>query len=119
MHSIIDTPWNTTDHLNELKAAGVRTIIRYYNRANSAKLPEKRIEAGEAQAIADAGLKLAVVYQQRGGRDGHIEDLNKSNGAGDAARALELAERVGQPEGSAIYFAVDWDYFRKTDLELI
>ena len=119
MHSVIDTPWNTSAYLKQLKAGGVSTIIRYYNRTNSTKLPEKRIEADEARAISDAGLKLAVVYQQRGGRDGHIEDFDRTNGAADAARAVDLAGRVGQPEGSAIYFAVDWDYFTKAHLDLI
>ncbi len=119
MHRIIDTPWNAAAYLKDLKAAGVKTIIRYYNRTNSTKLPEKRIEADESRAISDAGMKLAVVFQQRGGKDGHIEDLDRASGATDAVRALELAGRIGQPEGSAIYFAVDWDYFRETHLQSI
>ena len=119
MHSVIDTPWNTISHLGDLKSAGVRVIVRYYNRANSSKLPEKRIEEAEARAISDAGMKLAVVYQQRGGKDGHIEDLDAASGAADAARSLELADRIGQPDGSAIYFAVDWDYFHNSHLDSI
>lgn len=119
MHKIIDTPWKVTPHLNALHARGVETIIRYYNRANSQSLPEKRIEAAEAAAIANAGMTLAVVYQQRGGSGGNISDLDAASGTADARRALQQANRIGQPQGSAIYFAVDWDYFRASDLRSI
>ncbi|AZV78444.1 TIGR02594 family protein [Parasedimentitalea marina] len=119
MHKIIDTPWRVTSNLDELRARGVETIIRYFNRANSNQLPEKRLEPAEAAAIADAGMTLAVVYQQRGGSGGNINDLNAKSGNADATRAVKQATQIGQPIGSAIYFAVDWDYFRPTDLKSI
>lgn len=119
MHRVIDTPWNTTSHLSSLKAGGVQRIIRYFNHRNSNTLPEKRLEPAEAQAIADAGLALCTVFQQRGGSGGNIQDLDAQSGRSDAERALVLADRVGQPHGSAIYFAVDHDYFRSSDLASI
>jgi uncharacterized protein (TIGR02594 family) len=48
-----------------------------------------------------------------------IEDFAKGRGTADAGRALEQAEAIGQPAGSAIYFAVDWDFFRPADLAVI
>ncbi len=119
MHKIIDTPWRVTSNLDELRARGVETIIRYFNRANSKQLPEKRLEPAEAAAIADAGMTLAVVYQQRGGSGGNISDLDAQSGKADATRAAKQAKQIGQPKGSAIYFAVDWDYFRPSDLKTI
>ena len=70
MHSVIDTPWNTTRYLTTLRAKGVKTVIRYFNHRNSDKLPEKCITPEEAQAIADEGLSLCTVFQQRGGAGG-------------------------------------------------
>jgi uncharacterized protein (TIGR02594 family) len=119
MHSVIDTPWDTTDHLTSLKARGVQSIIRYFNNSNSKKLPEKRVTTTEAAAIADAGLSLVIVFQQGGGAGGRISDLSAENGARDAIRAVEIAETIRQPAGSAIYFAVDHDYFRRADLDQI
>ncbi|WP_299649398.1 TIGR02594 family protein [uncultured Tateyamaria sp.] len=119
MHKIIDTPWRTTAHLPALRSGGVRTIIRYYNHNNSSTLSEKRIEPAEAEAIAHAGMNLAVVFQQRGGAGGNLSDLDAQSGRSDAKRAVKLAKRIGQPQGSAIYFAVDHDYFRAAELQSI
>ncbi len=119
MYKVIDCAWNIGDHAAAIKAAGVETVIRYYNHNNSSTFPSKRLEAAEADALAEAGLSLAVVFQQRGGHNGHIEDLDAESGKRDAARALELADRIKQPEGSAIYFAIDHDYYTSSDLKRI
>lgn len=119
MNKVIDTPWNVTAHLARLRAQGVTTVIRYFNRQNSNTLPEKRLEKTEADAIAAAGMSIAVVFQQRGGSGGHISDLDAQSGSADAKRAVQLAKRIKQPKGSAIYFAVDHDFFRASDLASI
>jgi len=107
MHSIIDTPWRTTSALSRLKGIGVETIIRYYNFENSRVLPEKRIEAEEAAAIAAHGLTLAVVFQQR---QNGAEDFSQEQGYRAGQRAARYArEVIGQPSGSGLYFAVDYD----------
>lgn len=119
MHSVIDTPWKTTLHLSALREGGVKTIIRYFNHNNSNKLPEKRIGASEAQAIADAELTLCTVFQQRGGAGGAIQDFGAEQGRRDAKRAMQLAQSIKQPQGAAIYFAVDHDFFRSSELAAI
>lgn len=111
MHKVIDCPWDLTQHAGRLKADGVEVAIRYYNHANSSRLPQKRIERSEYDTLLDAGLSLAIVFQQTGGASGHIEDLDSDSGIKDAERALSLAGTYGQPENSAIYFAVDHDYY--------
>jgi hypothetical protein len=116
MHAVIDVARDVSAFATRLAAAGVRTVIRYYNHRNSAALPSKCLTNAELDTLHDAGLAVAVIFQQRGGADGHIEDLDAANGDKDASRALELAAAMQQPAGSAIYFAVDWDYAGETEL---
>lgn len=107
MYSIIDTPWSTQSKLACLKEAGLRTVIRYYNFQSSSGLPEKRLEPAEAAAISAAGLSLAVVFQQKQNEAG---DFSEDEGYRAGQRAASYArDTIGQPAGSGIYFAVDFD----------
>lgn len=119
MCKVIDAPSDLSAYAEDLAREGVRTVIRYYNHTNSRKLPAKRLETSEALALHRAGLSLMVVFQQRGGAEGNIQDLNRAKGEADARRAIELAAHLGQPQGSAIYFAVDHDYFRRSEIDEI
>ena len=119
MKRAIDVAQNVAAYASQIKAAGFETVIRYYNHRNSQNLPTKRLEKDEADTLSDAGLSLAVVFQQRGGKDGNLSDLDRASGQHDAQRALELAETIGQPEGSAIYFAIDHDFWKPSDLNKI
>lgn len=110
---IIDTAWNTTAHLSQLKDAGVSTIIRYYNHSNSQILPQKRLELAEAEAIRRSGIGRAVVFQQR---QNAAVDFTASKGRAACGRAVSLAANIGQPSGSAIYFAVDNDFVSAQNL---
>ncbi len=106
MPSIVDTPWNTAAHLGGLKAAGVTTVMRYYNEANSSVLPQKRLELAEAKALAAAGLRIGVVFEEGNNK---ASAFGTAEGERAVAAALRCAEAIGQPAGSAIYFAVDYD----------
>ncbi|GLK76592.1 hypothetical protein GCM10008171_18460 [Methylopila jiangsuensis] len=120
MHAIIDAPRDLSDYAQRLAAAGVRTVIRYYNNRNSKTHPTKCLTRPERDALFAAGLSVAVVFQQRGGAEGQIDDLSAANGARDGKRALDLATNaILQPKGTAIYFAVDWDYYKNSQLELV
>jgi len=119
MREVIDVAMNVSAFASEIRQAGARTVIRYYNHQNSQKLPTKQLTRAEAEALDAAGLSLAVVFQQGGGANGNISDLTQEKGTSDAARALELAQEVGQPSGSTIYFAVDHDYVKAGDLQAI
>jgi len=104
---IIDTPWNTTRYLSCLSEQKVKTIIRYYNRNNSRRLCEKKLTLPEARAISNKGMNIAVVFQQR---QNQIADFNYEKGRRAGKEAYDYAKKeIGQPEGSAIYFAVDFD----------
>jgi uncharacterized protein (TIGR02594 family) len=119
MYRVIDTPWNVGAHAAAIRAAGVETVIRYYNHQNSTALPQKRLELAEAQNLAAAGLRLAVVFQARGGAGGNLSDLDAASGQKDGQRALQLAQALGQPAGSAIYFAVDHDFYKSNEIATI
>jgi uncharacterized protein (TIGR02594 family) len=122
MHAIIDSPYNLGKYAAKLALEGVQTVIRYYNFKNSETFPEKCLTRAEASQLISAGLSLATVYQQRAGAgegDGHIEDFTLARASRDAQAALQCANRVGQPAGSAIYFSVDHDFARTAELQQI
>lgn len=116
MHEIIDSPFALGEHAGRLSREGVRVVIRFYNNRNSSTFPSKCLTAAEYKLLTEAGLEVAVVFQQRGGAGGFLDDFAGGKGKRDAARALELARTIGQPEGSGIYFGVDHDFFRPTEL---
>jgi hypothetical protein len=101
---VIDTNHDTTHKLSELKALGIHAIIRYDNRLHPAG--EKQIKPAEAKAIAAAGLRLGIVYEGAGDQSGQFSD---AIGYQDAKYSRERAAERGQPDGSAVYFAVDFD----------
>ena len=119
MQQIIDVDSDVSDFASGLANAGVKTVIRYYNNNNTSSHPSKCLTQPELNALHDAGLSVAVVFEQRGGATGDITDLTKETGARDARRALDLATGLEQPEGSAIYFAVDFDFINSSDLQQI
>jgi uncharacterized protein (TIGR02594 family) len=119
MHSIIDSPFSLGDSAVRLFQEGVRTVIRYYNNKNSSTFPSKCLTRAEFEKLTGAGLNVAVVFQQRGGAGGFLDDFGSGKGTRDATRALALAISIGQPAGSAVYFGVDHDFFRPNELDQI
>jgi hypothetical protein len=99
VYSTIDTPNNTTSKLYQLKAAGVKNIIRYFDRFSA----WKQIKKPEAQAIAQTGLNLGIVYEHTATPSG------SELGYADASYCKRIAPSVGMPSGGGIYFAVDYD----------
>lgn len=88
-----------------VKQAGYDFIARYYSKTT--QQPEKRMRLAEAQAIANAGLRLAVVYQDSANTSGYFSG---ERGVKDGHHAYNYAvQEIRQPAGSAIYFAVDYD----------
>ncbi len=103
--TIIDTSRNTAACLDCLRAAGVTAVFRYY--ARKTRLPEKRLTRDEAEALVAAGIAIGVVFQNAGDSP---SCFSAALGAADGAHARDHAASViGQPAGSALYFAVDYD----------
>ena len=105
MPDIIDTNHDVTRHLPALKAAGVKTIIRYLSPINPHG--EKCIKPAEAQAIAAAGLRLALVCEGWG--DFAHGAISAGAGERDGEWSAKYAASVGAPADACIYFAVDTD----------
>jgi len=92
----------TAEKAKAMAAAGMRFVCRYL-------VPEsmawKRLTRAEAEAITAAGMKIVSVFQ-RGQKDAAG---GAANGSRDGKAAYQEAKLIGQPEGTAIYFAVDYD----------
>jgi len=98
----LDTTMELTRHAQALKEQGYAFALRYYSH-NAAK----NLSLGEARALSQAGLALGAVWETSGTRAGFF---TRAQGLADGAAAFRMARDViGQPFGSAIYFAVDYD----------
>jgi len=102
---IIDTNVETTPHLPALKTAGIKTVIRYLSPINPSG--EKCVKPAEAQAIATAGLRLALVCEGWG--DFAHGAISAGAGERDGEWCARYAATVGAPDNAAVYFAVDTD----------
>jgi glycoside hydrolase-like protein/SH3 domain-containing protein len=105
MAEVIDAAVNCARIKDCLRREGITTVIRYYSRTT--QMPEKRLTAEEAQSLAAAGFKLAVVHQDRQNQAGDFS-FSKGNVAGRHAYTYG-EETINQPVGSTIYFGVDFD----------
>jgi hypothetical protein len=99
----LDLPSNAGDVLNELKDGRVDFVARYYREPESRWPP---LSASEAQQLSSLGLKIVAVWESHSRKPSHF---SYSSGYSDAMAAYPQARAVGQPAGSAIYFAVDFN----------
>ncbi|GAA3408413.1 DUF1906 domain-containing protein [Paenibacillus hodogayensis] len=65
----------------------------------------KRLTKEEADLISASGLNIVSVFETTADR----ALGGRAAGLADGATAVKTAADIGQPEGSAIYFAVDFD----------
>lgn len=101
-YSIVDASVTTTSALDCLAKANIKTVIRYYSRRSASKV----IKRPEAEAIVARGLRLCVVYEVTS----DLSYFTRASGLLDGGAACRYAQQViGQPHGSAIYFAIDFD----------
>ena len=95
---IVDTNSNTLGHAAALKARGITAVGRYY----ATKPTPKRLQPAEAQDLSREGLDIFAIFEDAGD-----PTLSVASGRTQAATALQQATAVGQPKGSAIYFALE------------
>ena len=74
----------TQSFLDQIKAIGIKTIIRYYDHEDET-LPGKTLRRGERDAILMNGLKMGVVFQHRNNKFASFTALR---GRQDAERSL-------------------------------
>src|SRR5207247_11472667 len=86
-----------------IATAGMKFVVRYYS-----NVVNKTMTRAEEAALSTAGLQVAAaaVFQDSGN---DIKFFSAELGKKNAAKALLLAAGIGQPAGSAIYFAADFD----------
>ncbi|WP_043684577.1 glycoside hydrolase domain-containing protein [Streptomyces xylophagus] len=96
----------TASRAQALKAAGVTYVGRYLTNPSTTSLPEKAIQPGELQTIADNGLRCFPIYQTYG-RD--ASGFTYSAGQSDGKAAINAALDYGFKAGTRIFFAVDFD----------
>ena len=99
----IDLAMDTSNVVNELRGSRIDFVARYY-RDSTSSLPALSPE--EARKLASLGLKIVAVWEQN---SPDPENLSYSSGYGDALSAYKQAKAIGQPVGSAIYFAIDYN----------
>lgn len=121
--AIIDTPNNAAKCVSKLAAKNVKVVVRYFARKPQPGLNEKIMASDgnivdgvrEPTVLIRHGISIVSLYQYRNNLpakflDG-LEDTGsaKAEAAADIKAALHQAKLVGQPEGSAIYFGVDFN----------
>lgn len=100
----IDMPTDARDVSLELRGrARPDFVVRYYRAADS-HWPS--LSAPEARMLSAAGIKLVTVWESHSHRPDYF---SYASGYYDAVAAYQQARRIGQPPGSAIYFAVDFN----------
>lgn len=83
-----------------LKSKGILYVGRYLG--NSWKSMDKT----EADEIINAGLRIVSIWETDPTHAGYF---SKNQGVTDAKDASSYAKSIAQPNGSAIYFGVDYD----------
>ena len=94
----------TSDTITCLQQKGIQFVGRYYSRTTH--ITGKKLTASEAQLLSASGIDVVAVYEDAPTAYSYF---SADRGTADAEGALAQAADVGQPEGSAIYFSVDYD----------
>ena len=97
----LDTASNVTKIVDKIKDEGYSFVVRYYSKSENSK----RMSTTESSAIAKAGLKRVVVYENL---HNAYSKFSESIAKTDAGDAISQAKSHGQLSGT-IYFAVDYD----------
>jgi hypothetical protein len=102
----IDASMDCTPYVNNLQALGVAFVARYYSNLERTRNPAKVLTPREAHNLCQAQFSLVVVWELLA-TAGYF---TAQQGQADGDYAYRYAnEMIGQPENSAIYFAVDFD----------
>ena len=91
----------------DIKNAGYQVVGRYLTGTANGK--RKFITFEEIKNIESAGLRVFPIYQDGGYKAEYFQNLRQ--GIVDAHTAITSAKRIGVPDGTTIYFAVDFDCY--------
>lgn len=96
-------PFTTAAPLKCLKKSGFTFVGRYYSKSDW-----KNLTLTEAKLISSAGLWVVTVYQDA---NNAADYFTYDRGVDDCGTAIDRAAAVGQPFGTPIYFAVDFEVY--------
>jgi hypothetical protein len=99
----VDLPTDASDVLGELRTSGLTFVARYY-RDPTSRWPA--LTAAEAQRLSALGLKIVAVWESHSGSAWYF---SYASGYWDGISAYREGVATGQPAGTAIYFAVDFN----------
>lgn len=97
----VDCTGLNPSQITSLKNNGVTTVGRYLSHSSW-----KGLNVGEIANIKAAGLQIFSIYESNPTKASYF---TADKGKSDALDAVSLAKALGQPEGTAIYFTVDYD----------
>jgi Domain of unknown function (DUF1906) len=97
----LDASTNCSKLAKKIKAQGFDFVGRYY-----AHRGDKRLFLSEAQALSGVGLKMVAVWEDAPTKPDYF---SRARGVDDGTTAYHSAMILGQPAGTSIYFAVDFD----------
>jgi hypothetical protein len=100
----IDMATDSSDVAGELQGRPWLHFVARYYRDPTSRWPA--LSPAEAQRLSAAGVKIVTVWEFH---SGNVEYFSYATGYSDATNAYRQARAVGQPPGSAIYFAVDFN----------
>lgn len=95
----------TAARIATLKANGVTSVGRYLTNYPGSTF-NKKLQPGELQRLIDANVGVWPIFQTSGNA---LAYFTTQQGTSDAATALSAARDYGFPDGTVIYFAVDFD----------
>lgn len=101
----LSTNLNLAAAAGHLKALGIDFVFRYYS--FTTHQPQKRLTLAEAEALWTVGIETGVVYEDN---PVAVSYFSHDRGRADGTRAHQFGIDLGQPAGSAIYFAMDDDF---------
>jgi hypothetical protein len=100
----IDMATDSSDVAAELQGRPWLNFVARYYRDPSSRWPA--LSASEARALSASGVKIVTVWEWHSTNPIYF---TYASGYTDAMAAYRQAREVGQPPGSAIYFAVDFN----------
>jgi hypothetical protein len=116
---MIDADFTLANYVEKIKASGIKTVARYYDREYGSGTgetcwhnPTKTLTKHELGAIEDAGLSVVVIYQHCNADCSNFNSANAATaekGRKDAIAAIQRAADLGQPADTPIYFGIDFD----------
>ncbi|SDQ87296.1 DUF1906 domain-containing protein [Pseudovibrio sp. Tun.PSC04-5.I4] len=98
----VDTAANVEVLASAIAKKGYKAVGRYYSFSKW-----KRLQRTEAQQLISAGLSVITIYEDSNDKP---SAFTEAAGKQQAREALRQAQTIiSQPEGSGIYFTVDYD----------